>query len=127
MIQAGLHPNPLVGWEQDTIGPGIQGYKGPYINQMIITGGKLKLQRSAAAMEFDNAQIAYQKMRIDVATGVRGAYFDLLVAKKRREMQRALVRSRMNCGRRSISSPADKRPLMSRCSCRCSPCRRETR
>ncbi len=92
MIQSGLHPNPLVGWEQDTIGPGIQGYKGPYMNQRIVTGGKLKLQRSAAAMEYDNAQIAYQKMRIDIATGVRSAYFDLLVAKKRREMQRALVR-----------------------------------
>lgn len=68
MIQAGLHPNPTMGWEQDTIGPGIQGYKGPYMTQEIVTGGKLKLSRAAAAMEYENAQIGYQRMRIDIAT-----------------------------------------------------------
>jgi outer membrane protein, heavy metal efflux system len=92
MIQAGLHPNPTFGWEQDTIGPGIQGYKGPYMTQEIVTGGKLKLSRSAAAMDFENAKQAYQRMKIDIATRVRGAYYDLLVSRQRRRMLAALAR-----------------------------------
>lgn len=92
MIQAGLHPNPTVGWEEDTIANGIQGYKGPYIDQQIVTGGKLKLARSAAAMDYENAQIAYQRTRIDVATRVRDAYYDLLVSLQRRRMLAALSR-----------------------------------
>lgn len=92
MIQAGLHPNPTVGWEQDTIGPGIQGYKGPYVSQQIVTGGKLKLARCAAAMDYENAQIAYQRMRVEIATRVRDAYFDVLVSQQRRRMLVALAR-----------------------------------
>jgi cobalt-zinc-cadmium efflux system outer membrane protein len=92
MIQAGLHPNPLVGWEQDTIANGIQGYKGPYMMQEIVTGGKLKLARSAAAMNYENAQVAYQRTRIEVSTRVRSAYYDLLVSQQRRRMLAALSR-----------------------------------
>jgi len=73
MIQAGLHPNPIVGWEEDTIGSGIQGYKGPFWTQTIVTGGKLKLSRSAAAMDHENARIAYQKTKVEIATQVRQA------------------------------------------------------
>ena len=91
-LQAGLYPNPTFGWEQDTVGPGIQGYKGPYIDQEIVTGGKLKLARSAAAMDLENAQIAYQRTRIEIATGVRTAYFGLLVSQQRRRMLLALSR-----------------------------------
>lgn len=90
MIQAGLYPNPSFGWEQDTIGPGIQGYKGPYMSQEIITGGKLKLSRSAAAMAFETAQVMYQRTRIEIATTVRQSYYDLLVAQQRRRMLVAL-------------------------------------
>lgn len=92
MIQAGLHPNPHIGWEEDTIANGIQGYKGPYMTQEIVTGGKLKLARSAAAMDYENAQVAYQRTRIEVSTRVRSAYYDLLVSQQRRRMLAALSR-----------------------------------
>lgn len=92
MIQAGLHPNPEVGWEQDTIGPGIQGYKGPYVSQQVVTGGKLKLARCAAAMDYENANLAYQRTRIEIATRVRNAFYDVLVSQQRRRMLVALAR-----------------------------------
>jgi cobalt-zinc-cadmium efflux system outer membrane protein len=62
------------------------------MDQEIVTGGKLKLSRSAAAMDFENAKQAYQKMKIDIATRVRGAYYDLLVSRQRRRMLAALAR-----------------------------------
>lgn len=92
MIQAGLHPNPSVGWEEDTIANGIQGYRGPFWNQTIVTGGKLKLARCAAAMGFEIAQVEYQRTKIDIATRVRSAYYELVVAQQRRRMLWALAR-----------------------------------
>lgn len=92
MIQAGLHPNPTIGYEADTVNTlGTAGYHGPYVEQQIVTGGKLKLAQCAAAMEFENAQIAYQRTKIDIATRVRLAYYDLCVAQRRRTMLTALA------------------------------------
>jgi cobalt-zinc-cadmium efflux system outer membrane protein len=93
MIQAGLHPNPSVGYEGDTVNTlGTAGYHGPYITQQVVTGGKLKLAKCAAAMDYENAAIACQQTRIEIATRVRDAYYDLLVSQQRRKMLTALSR-----------------------------------
>jgi len=93
MIQAGLHPNPTIGYEGDTINTlGTAGYQGPYITQQIVTGGKLKLAQCAAQMEFENAHVAYQRTKIEIATRVRDAYYDVIVAQQRRKMLTALAK-----------------------------------
>lgn len=93
MIQAGLAPNPVVGYEADTVRTlATNGYQGVFFTQQIITGGKLDLQQSAAAMAYQNACLAIQKAKADVATLVRDAYFDYLVAQERLRLQRSMAR-----------------------------------
>src|SRR5262245_49476231 len=50
-VQAGLYPNPTVGYTGNQIndGPGTAGQQGVFIAQEIVTGGKLAVAREAAA------------------------------------------------------------------------------
>lgn len=92
-IQAGLYPNPKVGFEQDTAGTtGGPGYLGGFIEQTIVTGGKLKLAVAAAAMDLLNAQIALRRAEVDLMTDVRAGYFAVLVAEQNLKVSRALAR-----------------------------------
>lgn len=49
MIQAGLYPNPTVGYSGNQIndGPGTAGQQGGYGSQEFVVGGKLALAREA--------------------------------------------------------------------------------
>lgn len=92
-IQAGLHPNPTVGYEADTVGSnGTRNYQGVYFTQVIKTAGKLQLARSAAEVDWMNAQLAAQKTRVNLLTRVRAAYFSVLVAAENVKVSDALVR-----------------------------------
>ncbi len=103
MIQAGLHPNPLVGYEADTVRTlATKGYQGVQITTPIVTGGKLGLQQSAAAMAYENACLAVRKSRADIATQVRDAYFDFLVSQEQLRLQQALARFTDNIYRAQI-------------------------
>ena len=91
-LQAGLYPNPTVGYEADTIGSGrTQGQQGGFVNQTVKTGGKLSLARAAAQAD---VQIAEQKLRqaeAEVQTAVRANYFLVLSARTNYEVTRALA------------------------------------
>ncbi len=90
-IQAGLHPNPHVGYQADDINTGsTAGYQGVGISQTISTGGKLKLARSAAVMDLENARLTLSRTQYDLATQVRSNYFAVLVALERFRVNRAL-------------------------------------
>ena len=92
-IQAGLPPNPNVGYEGDTINTtGGAGYQGGFIEQKVITMGKLQLARAIASFDIRNAEIAKKKAQTDLATKVRGAYFGVLVAQESIRLNRALVK-----------------------------------
>ena len=83
-IQAGLHPNPHVGYQADDINTGsTAGYQGVGISQTISTGGKLKLARNAACMDLENARLTLSRTQYDLATQVRSNYFAVLVALER--------------------------------------------
>jgi cobalt-zinc-cadmium efflux system outer membrane protein len=91
-IQAGLPPNPTVGFEADTFGTtGGAGYQGAFIDQVIKTANKLQLARAAATMDWRNAEVALRRAEMDLATNVRRAYFALLVARESMRVNRALV------------------------------------
>ena len=93
MIQAGLHPNPTIGYEGDTVRTlATRGYQGVFMSQQVITGGKLGLAQNASAMDYHTAGLAARKARSDIATQVRDAYFDFLVAEERLRQQRGLSR-----------------------------------
>jgi cobalt-zinc-cadmium efflux system outer membrane protein len=67
------------------------GTQGGALDQVIITGGKLKLGVAAAQKNVDNAILALKRARMDLATSVRNAYFTLLVDVETLLVTRALV------------------------------------
>jgi len=90
-VQAGLCPNPVVGYEGDTINTlGTAGYNGLFFEQTYVTAGKLRLAQQAALMQVRAAEYAYRRARVDVATSVRRAYFGVLVAQERVRLARAM-------------------------------------
>ncbi len=63
-IQAGLYPNPIVGFEADTISEAdTAGQQGGYIQQTIKTAGKLKLAQAAASIDVLNAELALRRAK----------------------------------------------------------------
>ncbi len=81
--QAGLWPNPNVGFEIDTAGTtGGAGYVGGFVEQLIKTAGKLQLARAVSTMDLRNAQLALRKAQSDMITRVRRGYFQVLVARE---------------------------------------------
>jgi cobalt-zinc-cadmium efflux system outer membrane protein len=92
-IQAGLPPNPTIGYEGDTMGTtGGPGYQGGFIDQKIIVSNKLQLQRAVATMDLRNAELSLFRAQTDLATRIRGLYFALLVANESVRINRAVVK-----------------------------------
>ncbi|MBY0523294.1 MAG: TolC family protein [Gemmataceae bacterium] len=91
VLQAGLYPNPTVGYQMGTFATGGgAGYQGPYFEQLIKTGGKLQLAQAAATMQLRNAELAMRKAQADLASQVRAGYFSVLVARENLRVTRAL-------------------------------------
>ncbi len=91
-LEAGLYPNPSVGFENDTAGTsGRGGYLGGFFNQVIKTGDKLQLQRAVAVMDLRNAELAFARAKTDLTHSVRGGYFAVLTARENMRISRALA------------------------------------
>jgi cobalt-zinc-cadmium efflux system outer membrane protein len=91
MIQAGLYPNPTVGYQGDQLNAAqTAGQQGGYIEQTIKTGGKLGLARSVGCMDVRNAEVALRRAQVDVMTQVRSGYFAVLVAQENLAIARAM-------------------------------------
>lgn len=101
VVQAGLHPNPTVGYQVDqwqpklNIPPGSTGsgagQQGGFINQLIKTAGKLGLAQQVAGYDYINALVAVRKARVEVTAQVRAAYFTAVVAQRGVEVNQALA------------------------------------
>jgi cobalt-zinc-cadmium efflux system outer membrane protein len=119
LIQARAYPNPTVGIEN---GPNnnntATGTYGVFVDQVIKTGGKLKLASAAAAMDLRNAELALKRARSDLATQVRTAYYALVVARETVRVNQALAtftddifRLQADLLRAKQVSPSDPAPL----------------
>jgi len=96
MIQAGLYPNPIVGYQTDQIQPwktptGDAGQQGAFVSQLIKTFGKLGLAQQVAGYDYLNALVAVRRTQMDVTAQIRTTYFAVLVAQQSVEINRALV------------------------------------
>ena len=92
-IQAGMLPNPTLGYEGDTIGTlDTAGYHGPFVTQTIKRGGKLTLARESLMVNVRNAELTLQRTRVEVSTVVLARYFDVLVAMESMRATEALAR-----------------------------------
>jgi len=90
-VQAGLKPNPQVGYVADQIGAeGTAGeMQGMFLEQEIVTGGKLELSRAKYVQEMRQAEIQVGAQRCRVLYGVRIAFYDALAAKERVILQQS--------------------------------------
>lgn len=90
--QVGRAPNPLIGYEADTVRTnGTAGYQGVFFEQMIRTAGKLQLAREVASYNVANAQLDLQKAQADQLNAVRKAWYQVLVARENVRITRVLA------------------------------------
>ncbi len=91
--QSGLYPNPTVGYEGEEIRGGVYGggEQGFFVEQPIILGGKLGLNRRVGAGEVKQRQAEAEAQRHRVENDVRMAYYHVLAAQERLALERDLV------------------------------------
>jgi cobalt-zinc-cadmium efflux system outer membrane protein len=95
-LQAGLYPNPLVGYESSSIGQGdgqgrSAGQQGGFVEQTFKTAGKLKLARSAARMDVQVADQNLKQIESELQMRVRAGYFAVLSARENFAVNKALA------------------------------------
>ena len=92
-IQAGTHPNPVFGYESDTVGSSqTRDYQGVYVNQIIKTAGKLQVLQAIENVDLMNSQLLLRQARNDLLSQVRRQYFALLIARESITINEAIVR-----------------------------------
>ncbi len=92
-IQAGTHPNPIVGYESDTVGSSqTRDYQGVYMSQIIKTAGKLQVAQAIENVDLMNSQLLLRQARNDLLSQVRRQYFALLIARESITINEAIVR-----------------------------------
>ncbi|MBL8821518.1 MAG: TolC family protein [Planctomycetia bacterium] len=94
VVQAGLYPNPLVGYRGDQVGsrgaPG--GQQGPFISQELVTGGKLQVAQSAAMDAMTATQWQAITTRFNLEAKVRSAFYEVLTAQREVSENEAIVK-----------------------------------
>ena len=92
-VQVGLYPNPLVGYVGEDMGDeGRGGQHGAFFIQEVVTAGKLRLDRNVVGHEIAAAERAWEAQSLRVTTDVRTAAYDVLLAQRKVELLRELVR-----------------------------------
>ena len=91
-VQVGLPPNPSVGYSGQQLGSGgLAEQHGVYVTQEIIRGGKLNLNRQAAAHEVARAEQELVAQQYRVLTDVRSGYYRVLIAQRQIELSRNIA------------------------------------
>ena len=95
-IQAGLYPNPTVGYQVDQVQPFKSrnpdaGQEGVFVNYLVKTAGKVTLAQLVAGFDYLNARVALRKAEIDLAAAVRTQYFGVLMARQGAKVARSLI------------------------------------
>lgn len=92
--QAGLYPNPTVGYYGDEIRGGSYGggEEGAFISQTIVLGGKLGAARRVAKLAASEAETSSQVQRLRIVNNVRALFYEVLAAQKMVEVRQNLAR-----------------------------------
>ena len=91
-LQAGLWPNPTVGYAGDEIRGGSfgGGEQGVFVQQNVILGGKLGLDRKIFAAEGKQTEQEAEEQRLRVDNSVRIAFYQSLAAQQMVEVRKEL-------------------------------------
>ena len=92
--QAGLYPNPTVGYTGDEIrgGAGGSGKQGFFVQQTIVTGGKLGLSREVFGKEVKLAELEAEEQKIRVQSAVKIAFLRVLAAQELLDARRDMAK-----------------------------------
>ena len=90
--QAGLYPNPTIGYQGEQIRGGTQGggEQGFFVGQNIVLGGKLGLSRKVAGLEQKQAEAKAEEQRLRVLNSVRMLYYRALAAQEMVDLRKRL-------------------------------------
>src|ERR1700682_502357 len=90
--QSGLYPNPTVGYQGEQIRGGSfhGGEQGVFVQQDIVLGGKLGLNRKIFDQELKQAETEAEEQRLRVVTNVRMSYIQALAAQQTLELRQNL-------------------------------------
>ena len=90
--QSGLYPNPTVGYQGEQIRGGSfhGGEEGFFIQQDIVMGGKLGLNRKIFDQELKQAETEAEEQKVRVVTNVRMSYIQALAAQQTLELRQNL-------------------------------------
>ncbi len=96
--QSGLYPNPTLGYTGDEIrGGSINGGKqGFFVEQTVVTGGKLARNREVLSKDIQLAEIEAQEQKIRVETAVKTAFLRVLAAQELLDARRDLAQIEQN-------------------------------
>ena len=91
--QAGLYPNPTIGYYGDEIRGGYLGggQQGGYLSQTIVLGGKLGAARREASLRAQQAATTIEMQRLRVLTNVRSLFYHVLAAQRLLEVRQNLA------------------------------------
>lgn len=91
--QAGLYPNPIIGYQGEQIRGGSfgGGEQGAFIQQDIVLGGKLGAARKVVEHEKSQAEAERDEQRLRVTNGVRLAYYQALAAQETITLRKSLL------------------------------------
>jgi len=80
--QAGLYPNPTVGYQGEQIRGGSfrGGEQGAFVQQDIVLGGKLGAAKNVVAQELKQAEAEREEQKLRTLNGIRIAYYQALAA-----------------------------------------------
>ena len=90
--QSGLYPNPTVGYQGEQIRGGAfhGGEQGFFVQQDIVLGGKLGLNKAIFEQELKQAETEAEEQRVRVVTNVRISYIQALAAQQTLELRQNL-------------------------------------
>lgn len=106
--QAALYPNPTVGYSGDEIRGGSNngGIHGFFVQQNIVTAGKLGKARSVAEQETHLAELEAEEQKLRVQNAVKTAYYRVLAAQELLDTRDGLTQIEQNYtqARRELSN-----------------------
>jgi len=92
--QAGLYPNPTLGYYADEVRGGYSGggKQGGFISQTIVTGGKLRAARRVAELLTQESETAGEVQRLRILNNVRTMFYQVLAGQRLVDVRQNLAK-----------------------------------
>jgi len=92
--QAGLYPNPTVGYYGDEIRGGYSGggKQGAFVSQTIVLGGKLGAAKRVAQLRAQEIEISGEAQRVRILNNVRTVFYQVLAMQRLFAVRQSLVK-----------------------------------